>query len=141
MEDPYGLKRFVDAQNRSGTYETVVSELRAGRKMSHWIWFIFPQVKGLGHSPTSREFGIASVAEAQAYLRHPVLGPRLRECARILTGIEGKDAAEILGDIDAVKLRSSMTLFMSADPEEPIFGEVLGKYFHGSADQETIVRL
>lgn len=141
MEDPYVLKRFLDAQNWSGTYEAVVSELRTGRKMGHWMWFIFPQVTGLGRSHMSREFGISSVAEAQAYLRHPVLGPRLTECAGILMGIEGKSATEILGGIDAVKLRSSMTLFMSAEPEEPIFGEVLAKYFHGSADQETIVRL
>jgi uncharacterized protein (DUF1810 family) len=141
MEDPYGLERFVGAQNWSGTYETVVSELRTGRKMGHWMWYIFPQVKGLGNSHMSREFGISSVAEAQAYLRHPVLGPRLRECARTLMGIEGKGATEILGGIDAMKLRSSMTLFMSAEPEEPIFREVLAKYFHGSADQETIVRL
>ncbi len=141
MEDPYALKRFLDAQNWSGTYETVVSELRVGQKMGHWMWFIFPQVAGLGRSHMSREFGISSVAEAQAYLRHPVLGPRLRECARILMVIEGKTATEILGGIDAMKLRSSMTLFMSAEPEEPIFQEVLAKYFHGSADQETIVRL
>jgi uncharacterized protein (DUF1810 family) len=141
MEDPYVLKRFLDAQNWSGTYETVVSELRMGQKMGHWMWFIFPQVTGLGRSLMSREFGISSVAEAQAYLRHPVLGSRLMECARILAGIEGKSATEILGGIDAMKLRSSMTLFMSAEPEEPIFREVLAKYFHGSADQETIVRL
>jgi uncharacterized protein (DUF1810 family) len=141
MEDPYRLKRFLDAQNCSGTYKTVVSELRAGQKMGHWMWFIFPQVAGLGRSHMSREFGISSVAEAQAYLRHPVLGPRLRECARILMGIEGKSATEILGGIDAMKLRSSMTLFMSAEPEEPIFREVLAKYYHGSADHETTVRL
>jgi uncharacterized protein (DUF1810 family) len=141
MEDPYRLERFVDAQNWSGTYETVVFELRTGWKMGHWMWYIFPQVKGLGHSHMSIEFGISSLAEAQAYLRHPVLGPRLRECARILMGIEGKGAAEILGGIDAIKLRSSMTLFTSAEPEDPIFREVLVKYFHGSADRDTIERL
>lgn len=141
MEDPYWLKRFVDAQNLTGTYETAVSELRTGRKVGHWMWFIFPQVTGLGHSYMSREFGISSVAEAQAYLLHPVLGPRLMECAQILMRVEGKSAAEILGAIDAMKLRSSMTLFMTAEPGEPIFSEVLAKYFHGSADQETIARL
>ena len=141
MEDPYRLKRFVDAQNRTSTYNTVVSELRAGQKMGHWAWFIFPQVTGLGRSATSREFGISSIAEAQAYLRHPVLGPRLIECARILMGIKGKSATDILGTIDAMKLRSSMTLFMTAKPEERVFRDVLAKYFQGSADQETIARL
>jgi len=141
VEDPYRLQRFVDAQNMDGTYESAVAELRAGRKVSHWMWFIFPQAMGLGHSPMAREFGISSIAEAQAYLQHPLLGARLRECARILMEVEGKSAADILGHIDAVKLRSSMTLFMTAGPEEPTFREVLDKYFHGSADQETIVRL
>jgi uncharacterized protein (DUF1810 family) len=141
MEDPYRLQRFVDAQNWSGTYETVISELRTGRKIGHWMWYIFPQVKGLGYSHMSMEFGISSLAEAQSYLRHPVLGPRLKECARILMGIEGQGATEILGGIDAIKLRSSMTLFMSAEPEELIFHAVLAKYYHGSADQETIERL
>jgi uncharacterized protein (DUF1810 family) len=141
MEDPYQLKRFVHAQNLTGTYEAVISELRMGRKAGHWMWFIFPQVTGLGSSNMSRQFGISSVAEAQAYLRHRVLGPRLMECTRILTEITGKSATEILGAIDAMKLRSSMTLFMSAAPEEPLFREVLAHYFHGSADQETVVRL
>jgi uncharacterized protein (DUF1810 family) len=141
MEDPYRLERFVDAQNHNGTYEMAVSELRVGDKMTHWMWFIFPQIKGLGRTPTSREYAISSLAEAQAYLQHPVLGPRLVECARILLGIEGKSATEIMGTIDAMKLRSSMTLFMSAKPEEAVFREVLAKCFHGSPDQETIVRL
>jgi uncharacterized protein (DUF1810 family) len=141
MEDPYRLERFVDAQNHNGTYEMAVSELRAGRKMTHWMWFIFPQVKGLGRTPMSREFAISSLAEAQAYLRHPVLGPRLLECARSILGIAGKSATEVMGTIDAMKLRSSMTLFMSAKPEEAVFREVLAKYFDGSPDQETIVRL
>jgi uncharacterized protein (DUF1810 family) len=141
MEDSYRLQRFVDAQNLTSTYEAAISELRTGQKVGHWMWFIFPQVTGLGRSPMSREFGISSIAEAQAYLRHPVLGPRLLECARILMGIEGKSGIDILGTIDAKKLRSSMTLFMTAEPEEPVFREVLAKYFHGLADQETIVRL
>jgi uncharacterized protein (DUF1810 family) len=141
MEDPYRLKRFVEAQNLDDAFESAVSELRAGQKARHWMWFIFPQVNGLGNSLMSRKFGISSIAEAQAYLQHPVLGARLRESARVLMGIEGKSAADILGNIDAVKLRSSMTLFMTAGPEEAIFREVIDKYFHGSADQETIVRL
>jgi uncharacterized protein (DUF1810 family) len=107
MEDPYQLKRFVDAQDLTGTYETVVSELRTGRKVGHWMWFIFPQVAGLGRSYMSRQFGISSVAEAQAYLQHPVLGPRLMECTRILIEIKGESATGIFGTIDAMKLRSS----------------------------------
>jgi uncharacterized protein (DUF1810 family) len=141
MEDPYQLRRFVDAQDLTGTYENAVAELRAGLKTGHWMWFIFPQVTGLGSSYMSRQFGISSVAEAQAYLRHPVLGPRLMECTRILTAIKGKSATEILGAIDAMKLRSSMTLFMSAAAEEPLFREVLAHYFRGSADQATTARL
>ena len=141
MEDPYRLKRFVDAQNLNEKYESAASELRACQKVHHWMWFIFPQVKGLGHSPMSREFGISSIAEAQAYLQHPVLGARLRECARILMGAAGKSAADIFGHIDAMKLRSSLTLFMTAEPGEPIFRELLDKYFDGAPDQETVVRL
>jgi len=141
MEDSYQLRRFVDAQDLAGTYENALAELRAGLKTGHWMWFIFPQVTGLGNSYMSRQFGISSVTEAQAYLRHPVLGPRLLECTRILTEIKGKSATEILGAIDAMKLRSSMTLFISAAPEEPLFREVLAHYFHGSADQETVLRL
>jgi uncharacterized protein (DUF1810 family) len=141
MEDSYQLRRFVDAQDLAGTYENALAELRAGLKTGHWMWFIFPQVTGLGSSYMSRQFGISTVTEAQAYLRHPVLGPRLLECTRILTEIKGKSATEILGAIDAMKLRSSMTLFISAAPEEPLFREVLAHYFHGSADQETVLRL
>ena len=141
MEDAYRLSRFVDAQNLAHTYEAAVSELRTAQKLGHWMWFIFPQVTGLGSSPMSREFGISSIGEAQAYLQHPVLGARLIECARILMGIEGESATDIFGSIDAKKLRSSMTLFMTAGPDKPVFREVLAKYFRGSADQETIVRL
>jgi uncharacterized protein (DUF1810 family) len=141
MEDPYRLERFVQAQDRGGTYETAASELRNGLKVNHWIWFVFPQVAGLGHSSMSKEFAISSLAEARAYLRHPVLGPRLIECTKILMGISGKSAVDILGNIDAMKLRSSMTLFMNAAPDEPAFREVLAKYFDGSPDQETIARL
>ena len=140
MEDPYQLERFVAAQD-DGSYRDAVAELRAGRKASHWMWFIFPQVAGLGRSAMAQHFAISSVDEAQAYLRHPVLGPRLRECAQILAGLDGKSADQILGSVDAMKLRSSMTLFMTATPGEPVFREVLDKYFGGAADQLTLDRL
>ena len=140
MEDPYRLARFVAAQD-DGSYRDAVAELRAGRKTSHWMWFIFPQVAGLGRSAIAQHFAIASADEAQAYLRHPVLGPRLRECAQILAGLDGKNADQILGSVDAMKLRSSMTLFMTAAPDEPVFREVLDKYFGGAADQLTLGRL
>jgi uncharacterized protein (DUF1810 family) len=143
MEDPYRLERFVDAQDRTGadSYKAAVSELRTGRKVGHWMWYVFPQVAGLGRSWMSREFAISSLAEAQAYLQHPVLGPRLIECTRILLTINGKSASDILGAIDAMKLRSSITLFMSAAPDEAVFREVLEEYFQGSPDQETVARL
>ena len=141
VADPYRLERFVDAQNRGGTYQRAAAELRAGRKLSHWMWFVFPQIEGLGASTMSREFAISSLAEARAYLDHPVLGPRLTECARILAATDGKRAAEIFGDIDAVKLRSSMTLFIAAAPDEPAFGEVLSRYFDGVPDEATLARL
>jgi uncharacterized protein (DUF1810 family) len=141
VADPYRLQRFVDAQDAGDTYASAIGELRAGRKVGHWMWFIFPQVKGLGHSWLAVEYGIASAAEARAYVAHPILGPRLAECCHALLRIEGKSAADIMGDIDAVKLRSSMTLFMTAAPEQYVFSAVLADYFHGSADQETIRRL
>jgi uncharacterized protein (DUF1810 family) len=140
MEDPYQLERFVAAQD-DGSYRDAVAELRAGRKASHWMWFIFPQVAGLGRSAMAQHFAISSLGEAQAYLRHPVLGPRLRECAQILAGLDGKSADQILGGVDAMKLRSSMTLFMTAAPDEALFREVLDKYFGGVADQHTLDRL
>lgn len=141
MSDPYQLKRFVEAQGKNGVYEEAVSELRAGQKVGHWTWFIFPQIAGLGQSYMSQMFAISSLAEAQAYLQHPVLGPRLTTCAQILLGIDGKSATEILGAIDAMKLRSSMTLFMSAARDTTIFQDVLDKYSNGSPDQDTVVRL
>jgi uncharacterized protein (DUF1810 family) len=140
MEDPYRLARFVVAQD-DGSYRDAVAELRAGRKTSHWMWFIFPQVAGLGRTATAQQFAISSLDEAQAYLRHPVIGPRLRECAQILAGLDGQSADQILGSVDAMKLRSSMTLFMTAAPDEPVFREVLDKYFGGAADQLTLDRL
>ncbi|MGN6216556.1 MAG: DUF1810 domain-containing protein [Solirubrobacterales bacterium] len=108
------LRRFVEAQDQGGTYARALAELRAGRKTSHWIWFVFPQIAGLGQSAMSQRYAIGSMEEAQAYLEHPVLGPRLVECARALLGHEGLSARQILGEIDAVKLRSSMTLFARA---------------------------
>jgi uncharacterized protein (DUF1810 family) len=137
VSDPHGLERFVAAQDQSGTYAAAVAELRAGRKRGHWMWFVFPQIAGLGQSPISRRYAIASLEEARAYLAHPVLGPRLTECARIVGGLEGHTAQGIFGGIDALKLRSSMTLFYRADPEEPAFGRVLEAYFDGIPDEAT----
>lgn len=141
MEDPYRLERFTDAQDSGGTYQRAAGELRAGRKVSHWMWFIFPQIKGLGSSAISREFAISSRAEAQAYLGHPVLGPRLKESARIVAGTAGKSAEDIFGPVDALKLRSSMTLFAAAAPDEPVFAEVLERYFTEGPDEATLARL
>ena len=117
------LSRFVDAQAR--VYDDALSELRAGRKTSHWMWFVFPQIAGLGRSPTAQRYAIASLAEAEAYVAHPVLGERLRECARVLTELEGRSAEQVFGGLDALKLRSSMTLFARAAPDEPLFRDVL----------------
>ncbi len=139
MTDPYDLERFVAAQR--GTYEHAVAELRGGRKTSHWMWFVFPQIAGLGHSAMAQTFAIASRAEASAYLMHPVLGPRLRECASILTALPDLTAEQIFGGIDAMKLRSSMTLFLHADPGEQVFAQVLEQYFGGVADPATEQRL
>lgn len=127
--DPIDLERFLAAQDEGGTYERALGELRAGRKRSHWMWFVFPQEAGLGQSAMSRRYAIGSPEEARAYLAHRVLGARLRECAAALLGVEGRSAAEILGEVDALKLRSSMTLFAAADPREPLFAAVLERYF------------
>ena len=137
MTDPQGLERFVSAQNQADTFTTAVCELRAGRKRSHWMWFVFPQIAGLGRSPMSQRYAISSIDEARAYLAHDVLGPRLIECARILCDLEGRTAHDIFGGIDAIKLRSSMTLFAYADSANPIFGQVLGAYFGGVPDEAT----
>jgi len=141
VDDQYDLERFVAAQNASGTYERAVAELRAGFKTSHWMWFVFPQIAGLGQSPISRQFAISSLAEATAYLDHPVLGPRLRECAQILADIKGRSADQIFGSIDAMKLRSSMTLFHRAAPDEVLFGQVLTRFFDGIPDLATDAQL
>jgi uncharacterized protein (DUF1810 family) len=141
MNDPFDLARFVDAQDTDGTYDRAVDELRRGQKTSHWMWFVFPQIAGLGHSLTARRFAITSLEEARAYLRHPVLGPRLVNCARIVAETEGRSAVQIFGGIDAQKLRSSMTLFERAAADEPVFQQVLDLYFEGEADPATDQRL
>jgi uncharacterized protein (DUF1810 family) len=139
MDDRFQLQRFVDAQQP--LYETVLGELRAGRKRSHWMWFIFPQIAGLGHSMMADKFALSSLHEATAYLAHPVLGVRLRECSALVAGIEGRSIAEIFGHPDDMKFRSSMTLFTQAAPEEPIFAACLRKYFAGEPDLQTLARL
>jgi uncharacterized protein (DUF1810 family) len=140
-DDPYRLERFVDAQDEGGTYRAAVSELRSGRKLSHWMWFVFPQIAGLGQSSMSRRYAISSLAEARAYLAHPVLGPRLVECARIVGELHGLTPQQIFGEIDAVKLRSSMTLFDHADPANEVFRRVLDAHFAGIGDDATERRL
>jgi uncharacterized protein (DUF1810 family) len=142
MSDPFSLRRFIDAQDAGGTYEAALAELRAGRKVSHWMWFVFPQLAGLGRSAMAQRFGIASLEEARAYLGHPVLGPRLVQAAQALADLGGQPAAaDVLGDVDALKLRSSMTLFAQADPDEAVFGQVLDRYFGGEPDPATQARL
>ena len=139
MDDPYNLRRFVYAQQ--AVYETVCRELRQGRKESHWMWFIFPQIKGLGHSEMARKFAISSRDEAKAYLAHPVLGPRLRECSRIVADLEGKSVEDIFGYPDDMKFRSSMTLFAQTAKDNEIFKRCLEKYLGGEADPATLVLL
>ncbi|CRZ14172.1 DUF1810 domain-containing protein [Mycolicibacterium neworleansense] len=141
MNDPFDLRRFVDAQ--AGVYAEVCNELRDGRKRSHWIWFIFPQLRGLGHSTTADHFGIASRREARAYLAHPTLRQRLRECARLVAQIEGRTAEQIFGWPDCLKVRSSMTLFAAvADPaEQAEFQAVLDKLYDGQPDPRTLEML
>jgi uncharacterized protein (DUF1810 family) len=133
------LERFVEAQEP--VYESVLAELRSGRKTSHWIWYVFPQIAGLGSSAMSQRYAITSMVEAIAYLAHPVLGARLRECAGVVLDIRDRTAEEIFGSIDAVKLRSSMTLFHRAAPDEPAFAQVLDRYYGGAADEATDTRL
>jgi uncharacterized protein (DUF1810 family) len=138
------LTRFVTAQADGGTYGTALSELRAGRKRSHWMWFVFPQVAGLGRSSTAQHYAIADLDEARDYLEHTVLGPRLVECAETLATLPGDDAEAVLGGTDAMKLRSSMTLFAHAatdDEQRAAFRAVLDKYFDGQDDPETVRRL
>lgn len=134
--DSYNLQRFIDAQDP--LYEQVLAELGNGRKNSHWMWFIFPQVAGLGVSSTSRFYAIGSLAEARAYLAHPVLGARLAECAGVLLQLQGCSARDIFGGIDAQKLQSSMTLFVLAARQQPMFQQVLDRYFGGEQDHKTL---
>ena len=139
MSDPYDLQRFVDAQNP--VFEQVCAELRQGRKRTHWMWFIFPQIKGLGSSPTAIEFAISSLQEAEAYLKHPILGPRLRECSRLVTLVEGRSINQIFGYPDDLKFHSSMTLFAGTTGENQIFKDALKKYFAGELDRLTLGHL
>ena len=135
----YDLDRFVEAQ--AHIYEGVLAELRRGHKTGHWIWYIFPQIAGLGHSAMSQHYAISSLGEARAYLAHPVLGARLRECAGFVLAVMGRTAEEIFGATDAMKLRSSMSLFHRAAPDEPVFAAVLERYYDGVADEATDARL
>ena len=141
VSDLFGLQRFLDAQDLDGIYDQALRELRAGRKHSHWMWFVFPQVKGLGSSPMAQHYAISGLAEARAYLAHPLLGRRLIECARALTALQGTDAVAVFGPVDAQKLQSSMTLFARAAPDEPVFCAVLDQYFGGALDTGTTSRL
>jgi uncharacterized protein (DUF1810 family) len=138
MDDPYRLGRFVSAQDSGHGYDAVLAELRAGEKVSHWMWYVFPQVDGLGSSSMARQYAIGSPAEARAYLAHPVLGPRLDAAIDALLGVEGRSITRILGPVDAMKLRSSMTLFDAADLSATKFRQVLEKYFHGQSDDRTL---
>jgi uncharacterized protein (DUF1810 family) len=136
-ETEFSLERFVAAQNRGRTYAAAVAELRAGHKTSHWMWFVFPQIAGLGESALSKRYAISSIAEARAYLAHPILGPRLIECAEILNKQSGRSAEDIFGDVDAMKLRSSMTLFAHAASADGPFQQLLDIYFSGEPDEAT----
>ncbi|WP_299926718.1 DUF1810 domain-containing protein [uncultured Nocardioides sp.] len=136
------LDRFVAAQDDHATYDRALSELRAGRKTSHWMWFVFPQVAGLGQSPTAKHYELAGLEEARAYVDHEVLGPRLLACCRALLELDdGSTAEQVLGAVDAMKLRSSMTLFARADPDQRVFPDVLDRFFDGVADERTLALL
>jgi uncharacterized protein (DUF1810 family) len=132
------LDRFVRAQDSHGTYDQALAELRRGSKHSHWMWFVFPQLRGLGRSATAQHYAIESLDEAREYLQHPVLGPRLHECCTALLALDADDPVRVLGGIDAIKLRSSMTLFARAAPDDPTFPAVLHKYFDGAQDDATV---
>jgi uncharacterized protein (DUF1810 family) len=138
-DDPYNLRRFLDAQR--DVYEQAERELRVGRKESHWMWFIFPQIKGLGRSAMAQKYAISSVAEAKAYLDHPLLGPRLRACTQLVTNVTGLSIEEIFGYPDFRKFQSSMTLFEQATDDNQVFKDALQKYYRAEHDRQTIVRL
>ncbi|HEY3972552.1 MAG TPA: DUF1810 domain-containing protein [Candidatus Sulfotelmatobacter sp.] len=139
MGDQYNLERFVRAQK--AYFEQVRKELQSGSKMGHWMWFIFPQIRGLGRSPNSIEFAISGRDEARAYLLHPILGPRLKDCTRLVLEVEGRSALEIFGSPDDMKFRSSLTLFAQVSPDDHIFVTALQKYFNGAPDEMTMDRL
>lgn len=141
VADPYNLSRFLEAQSgsvRGSDYKTTLSELANGRKRSHWMWYIFPQIEGLGSTDYAVRFSIKSLDEARAYLAHPILGPRLIECSEAALAIEGRSAVQIFGEIDRMKLRSSMTLFAQAAGADSVFTRVLDKYFYGEPDSRTL---
>ena len=139
VNDPYNLRRFMDAQNP--VFEQVCSELRNGHKRGHWMWFVFPQIKGLGYSQTAHQFAISSREEAEAYLDHPILGPRLRECTRLVTLVEGRSTNQIFGYPDDLKFRSCMTLFAHATSDNQVFKDALQKFCGGEFDHATLERL
>jgi uncharacterized protein (DUF1810 family) len=139
MQDLFNLGRFVSAQ--SAVFSHVFAELQSGEKRSHWIWFIFPQIKGLGHSPQAQYYGISSLAEATAYAQHPILGSRLQQCTQLVLDVEGRTINQILGSPDDLKFRSSMTLFSRAAADTPIFNQALEKYFAGEPDPLTLEHL
>lgn len=139
MDDPHDLERFVEAQARR--HEAILAELRAGEKRTHWMWFVFPQIAGLGTSPMARRYAIRSLAEARAYLGHPILGPRLRACTEAVNGLRGRSACAVFGSPDDRKFCSSMTLFARAAPDEPGFRTALVAYFDGAEDPLTLDRL
>jgi uncharacterized protein (DUF1810 family) len=139
MADPFNLQRFLDAQ--APVFEQARAELQQGRKRSHWMWFVFPQITGLGHSPMAMRYAISSLAEARAYLDHPILGPRLRECTRLVNLVEGRSIEDVLGYPDDMKFRSSMTLFAQATADNQVFLDALRKYFGGAFDPLTIEKL
>jgi uncharacterized protein (DUF1810 family) len=139
MTDPHSLQRFLDAQ--SHVYNRVLAELRSGEKQSHWMWFIFPQIKGLGRSPTAQTFAISSRQEADAYAQHAVLGARLRECTQLVNAVENRTASQIFGFPDDLKFHSSMTLFASTATDNHLYLEALKKFFAGKLDPQTLARL
>jgi uncharacterized protein (DUF1810 family) len=141
VNDPFDLQRFVDAQDQDAGFGQVLAELRQGQKRGHWMWFVFPQIQGLGRSWDSEKFAISSRDEAEAYLQHPILGSRLRECTRLVTLVEGRSSEQIFGTIDARKFRSSLTLFVHATTDNKVFRDALDKYFGGQFDPLTLMRL
>jgi len=137
--DPFDLQRFVDAQ--APVLPEVLEELARGRKRSHWMWFVFPQLRGLGASSMAQHYGISSLAEARAYLAHPVLGPRLRECCELMLAVPSRSAHEILGSPDDLKFRSCLSLFAQAAPQDPLFTRCLARFYDGQADERTLALL